>query len=169
MHGIATTRFPWAHAMREIARVIPKDTYIDTMDGTVSPTTTASGAGTGTANQPSIHIVGWVSTGHDHTARLMSALRLMDGVDDVTLAISAKGDNTAGAATGSAGPHDQWPKFDITVIYKAPGTSAGTSTTDLKSVSDAARHQRTFWSLGVVDVRSAPLRFFRASCRVNAG
>jgi hypothetical protein len=155
--------------MREIARVIPKDTYIDTMDGTVSPTTTASGAGTGTANQPSIHIVGWVSTGHDHTARLMSALRLMDGVDDVTLAISAKGDNTAGAATGSAGPHDQWPKFDITVIYKAPGTSAGTSTTDLKSVSDAARHQRTFWSLGVVDVRSAPLRFFRASCRVNAG
>ena len=36
--SIARSRFDWAHVMHEVARVIPPDTHLTSLSGTVSPT-----------------------------------------------------------------------------------------------------------------------------------
>ncbi len=76
-----------------------------------------------------IELKGCTAIGHDEVARMMIALRLMDGVDDVTLATSVKGDGTdSGGGSASGGGcqvTNQWPQFDITVIYKLPGNALG--------------------------------------------
>jgi Tfp pilus assembly protein PilN len=129
---LANTRFPWAHALQEIARLLPSDVYIEEMDANASPTTTSPGAATGAPSQPNIELKGCTAIGHDEVARMMIALRLMDGVDDVTLATSVKGDGTdSGGGSASGGGcqvTNQWPQFDITVIYKLPGNALGSST-----------------------------------------
>jgi Tfp pilus assembly protein PilN len=46
---LVQTRFDWAHALREIPRVLPKDVWLESMSGTVAPTETSSGTTTDTA------------------------------------------------------------------------------------------------------------------------
>jgi hypothetical protein len=62
-------------------------------------------------------------------AQLMSRLRLIDGVNRVTLNSSAKSASSAnGASTsgGSGGCSSNWPAFDIVVFFE-PVANAGAS------------------------------------------
>jgi len=131
--SIARSRFDWSHVMHEVARVIPTNTHLTSLSGSVSLTAPAPDSG-GTALQlrgtnpgPAIDIVG-CAPGQANVSRLMSRLRLIDGVEHVTLAESSKPDGqvSAGATTGgSSGDSDcryadAVAKFDILMVFAAP-------------------------------------------------
>jgi Tfp pilus assembly protein PilN len=132
--SIAKSRFDWSHIMHEVARVIPSNTHLMSLSGSVSSTAPAPAEG-GTALQlrgsnpgPAIDIVG-CAPGQANVSRLMSRLRLIDGVEHVTLAESAKpdGDVSAGGGVSAGGSGDSdcrytdaVAKFDILMIFAAP-------------------------------------------------
>jgi Tfp pilus assembly protein PilN len=118
---LVSTRFAWGHALREIPRVLPKDVWLQSMSGTVAANTDAAAAVTTTPSGPSIDIQG-CTTSQNEVAKLMSSLKLIDGVQDVTLVKSAKPDNATGAGTCTV--RSSYPAFDITVTFGTGDTSA---------------------------------------------
>jgi Tfp pilus assembly protein PilN len=131
--SIARSRFDWAHVMHEVARVIPPNTHLTSLSGSVSSTAPAPSAG-GTALQlrgsnpgPAIDIVG-CAPGQANVSRMMSRLRLIDGVEHVTLAESSKPDGqvspdaTTGGSSGDSDCRyaDAIAKFDVLMVFAAP-------------------------------------------------
>jgi Tfp pilus assembly protein PilN len=128
--SIAHSRFDWAHVMHEIARVLPSDAHLASLSGSVSPSAPAPEGG-GSALQlrgsnpgPAIDIVGCV-TGQAGVSRLMSRLRLIDGVQHVTLAESAKNDSSGDGAGAITSDTDcrynaAVTRFDMLVVFAAP-------------------------------------------------
>jgi Tfp pilus assembly protein PilN len=149
VQGIAATRFNWHAALTDLSRVVPANTSLQTLTATVAPGATAGGGAGGSTNlrsavsSPAFELAGCTSS-QDDVARLMSRLRLIDGVTRVTLGNSTK---TAGAQAGSSvaasssatpalgcGPNK--PTFDVLVFFQplagagpTGATSIGTATT----------------------------------------
>ena len=142
---LASSRFDWHSTLAQISQVVPKNTSLATLNGTAvtslptagtaAPTSTAAPAGT------SIQLTGCTKSQPD-VAKLMSRLRLIDGVDSVTLNSSTKQDagsssspSTGSTSTSSAsGGSDQAcgahsPSFDLKIAFAGrPATPAsGTS------------------------------------------
>ena len=147
---IATQRFDWNAALSDLSKVVPPNTSLQSLLGTVSPSATVNGAGgstggsavgTGTLRSsitaPAFEMKGCTAT-QDDVARLMSRLRVINGVQRVTLADSVKQDGaTAGAAvasassgTASSGCPANWPSFDLVIFFQPlPGQSDATTRT----------------------------------------
>ena len=137
--SIARSRFDWAHVMHEIARVIPPDAHLTGLSGTVSSQAQApNGAGQalslrGSNPGPAIDIVG-CANGQQNVSRMISRLRLIDGVEHVTLAESSKNDSATGGSGSSAGDdgecryNSRIAKFDVLLLFAAPPAVAGPST-----------------------------------------
>jgi Tfp pilus assembly protein PilN len=146
---IAATRFDWHSALSELSRVVPSNTSLQSLLGTVAPGATVTGAGgnagastaslRGAISAPAFELKGCTSS-HDDVARLMSRLRLINGVDRVTLADSQKQDSAQAAASttavaGSASPVGcgaDHPSFDLVVFFK---TLPGAGPSGVASVS----------------------------------
>jgi Tfp pilus assembly protein PilN len=133
--SIARSRFDWAHVMHEIARVIPTDTHLVSLAGTVSPSAQVPNGGGGEAlslrgsnTGPAIDIVG-CANGQANVSRMMSRLRLIDGVTHVTLAESSKNDQSTGGASGGSNTddcryNDAIARFDVLILFNAPPAAA---------------------------------------------
>jgi Tfp pilus assembly protein PilN len=147
VRGIAATRFDWNSALGQLATVIPANTSLQSISGSVVPGATAGGSGSGGGGLrsdltgPAFEIQGCTSN-QDEVARLISRLRTMTGVTRVALSSSAKaGGQTASPSSGSTtGPKrgcpTSAPTFDLIVFYRAVAgagaqgaTALGTSTT----------------------------------------
>src|SRR4051794_6595097 len=136
--SIANSRFDWAHVMHEVARVIPADTHLTSLAGTVSPGAQApSGGGQalslrGSNPGPAIDIVG-CTNGQAAVSRMLSRLRLIDGVPHVSLAESTKSDTAVGSggAGGDSGEcrlNDAIARFDVLILFNAPPAVAAPAT-----------------------------------------
>jgi Tfp pilus assembly protein PilN len=141
--SIASSRFDWSHAMHEIARVVPNDVWLTDLRGTVTPSVSLqSGAGGGAGSlrgalpNPAVELNG-CTTSQDEVARMMTRMRLIDGVTRVALQESSKADESGGG--GSAGGGDcrygsaKFPKFALVVFFDqvaapAPAAAAATPT-----------------------------------------
>jgi Tfp pilus assembly protein PilN len=135
--SLANSRFDWAHALREVARVVPGDAWLTTLVGTVAPNVSVDGASTGAASlrgalpNPAVEVSG-CTTGNKAVARMLTRMRLIDGVERVSLAQAEKADSGGGAAGGSGGASaadcrngsDKFPRFDLVVFFKAGGVIA---------------------------------------------
>ena len=115
---ISTTRFDWAHAMREVSRVVPADVWLTSLTGASgaagdTPTPTSSAA-----PEPTITVVGCTHS-QSKVARLMARLRTIDGVRRIALKSSekpeAKGDDDCPANATSD------PRFTIAISFAVPG------------------------------------------------
>lgn len=137
---LAGSRFDWAHAMREVARVLPQNAWLTSMTGTTSTSVTVDGGKSGalrsSLNVPAITISG-CTTSQRAVAMLITRLRLIDGVQRVTLEDASKGQNTAGGGgSGSAtsvggdcrGGHAKFPIFNVDVFFEQSGPAVSTST-----------------------------------------
>jgi Tfp pilus assembly protein PilN len=147
---IASSRFDWHAALADLSKVIPANASFQSLTGTVAPGAGVSGAG-GTASSsslrgdiaaPAFEMQGCTQT-QDDVARLMSRLRLINGVQRVTLASSVKqdGDQTGAAVTTSgsgaaAGCGKNAPTFDL-VVFFAP-LPAGSPVTAVPGAAPAA-------------------------------
>lgn len=142
--GLASSRFDWAHSLRELARVVPTDVWLTSLKGTVAPGVTLKSGGSGGADglraaisSPAIEIVG-CTTDQDSVAGMLARMRLIDGVSRVALQSSVKADAAAGASPGggSATSDDcrmgrsSYPQFSLVVFFDqavgaVPTTVAG--------------------------------------------
>jgi Tfp pilus assembly protein PilN len=144
--GIAATRFDWHVALADLSEVVPANTTLQTLSGTVAPGA-SSGGGSGTSNlrsdetTPALELTGCTGS-QDDVARLMSRLRLIDGVTRVTLGNSQKSSSPAGGASSTTGGCTPGgATFDMVVFFKTqPGAGpngatsvSGATTTTTKS------------------------------------
>jgi Tfp pilus assembly protein PilN len=147
--SIAASRFDWAHVMHEIARVIPPDTHLTSLSGTVSPSAQAPGGGGGQALSlrgsnpgPAIDIVG-CANGQANVSRMMSRLRLVDGVTHVTLAESSKNDTATGGSSSGGNDdecryNDAIARFDVLILFNAPPAVAAPASAAAPATGTAA-------------------------------
>jgi Tfp pilus assembly protein PilN len=137
---LAAGRFDWAHALREVARVLPENAWLTSLTATTSPTVTVSGGATGqlrsAISSPAIVVQG-CTTSQASVSKLLARLRLVDGVQRVSLEDATKGvestsggQATAGGASGDCrGGHAKFPQFNVDVFFDAPSTAVASSTT----------------------------------------
>jgi Tfp pilus assembly protein PilN len=145
---LASARFDWEQAMRDVSRAVPADVTLSSLDGSIS---SASGAGSGlrvAIPAPAIEMQGCTRGGQTDVATLLSRLRNIDGVTRVSLASSSRptpGDTESSASTaGTGGPAGcgvaRPSTFDLVVFFEhsavpatvedvTTGTSTPTSTT----------------------------------------
>jgi Tfp pilus assembly protein PilN len=134
---LVDSRFDWAHAFHEFGRVLTPETSITSLDGSVGSTATS----TATATATPVGAAGAASTVSSATpagsvptftlqgcgksqravALMLERLRLIDGVDEVTLQSSSKSSSGGSGGSCPAGT----PVFTATVVFDAlPSTAA---------------------------------------------
>lgn len=132
---IASSRFDWHAALAGLSRVVPANTSLQSLVGTVVPGVNVGGAGgsgvsadlRGDIPAPAFELSG-CSDSQDDVARLISRLRLIDGVTRVSLESSTKSDSgQAGASVSSGtggGCPGSSPSFNL-VVFFTPLANAG--------------------------------------------
>ena len=132
---IAQSRFDWHAALADLSRVVPTNASLTSVVATTSPGSNPSGGGGNTSSlrgdiaAPAFQISGCTAS-HDDVARLMSRLRLINGVQRVTLSDSVKQGGAAasspGSSSGSAACATGQTGFDL-VVFFAPIAGAPVS------------------------------------------
>jgi Tfp pilus assembly protein PilN len=135
--GVAETRFDYERLMREVALVLPHNTYLTnfaatttggttpTAGATTTSTTPAATAGTATGSGPSLTLSGCAPS-HDGVATTIVRLRQLHDVSDVSLSNSTKGGSSGSTASsgpsGGAGCKVSWAAT-LTFQSEAPQTT----------------------------------------------
>ncbi len=139
VNALVDSRFDWAHVLHEFGRVLPSQTSISSLSGSIggaSSTAAKVSAGAG----PTFTLAG-CATSQPEVAATLERLQLIDGVKEVTLQGSTSGSasatSSAGAsASGSGGCSGRDASFNATVVFDAlPSSSAVAAAA--KSVSDS--------------------------------
>lgn len=147
VRGIASARFDWHTALVNLSKVVPADTTLQSIVGTVVPGASAGGGGSGSALRTDITAPAFELTGctanQDDVARLISRLRLINGVTRVTFSNSqesnAGGPTTGpGAASGNGqGCAASAPTFDLTVFFTPVANAGANGVTSVSGTSPA--------------------------------
>ena len=134
---LAASRFDWAHALREVARVLPENAWLTSLTATTSTAVNVGGGSGGQLRQalnvPAIVVQG-CTTSQASVSKLLARMRLIDGVQRVSLEDSTKGIDTggsgdsAGAGGDCRGGHAKYPVFNVDVFFN-PSTASATATT----------------------------------------
>jgi Tfp pilus assembly protein PilN len=129
---IASARFDWHDALADLAKVVPANTALQSLTGSIVPNASVAGSsGSGSSLRgdepgPAIELSGCTKS-QDDVAVLMSHLRLIDGVTRVTLNSSSEAGSAGGGASVSGatgGCNSNWPVFDMVVFFQ-PVANAG--------------------------------------------
>ena len=91
VRDLASTRFDWEHALREMARAIPVNVTVKKLSGSVSADAGSDSPLRGAITAPAVTIDG-CTRDQESVAVLMSRLRTVSGVTRVSLAKSSKPD-----------------------------------------------------------------------------
>ncbi len=145
--SLASSRFDWSHALEELARVIPGNVSLSALQGTVAPGVSLKAAAGGAAGGlrsalpvPAIELTGCTSD-QDSVARMMTRMRLIDGVTRVALQSSVKADAAQGAGGGATaagcGTSGKAPTFALVVYFDQAAGSVPTSSGGAARVSAA--------------------------------
>ena len=144
VNTLVDSRFDWAHVFHEFGRGLPFETSISSLSGTVGSATStgavASSSGTPTSatppgSVPTFTLAG-CATSQSAVALTLERLRLIDGVNEVTLQSSTSSSSSgAGGAGGGCASHD--PTFTALVTFD-PLPSAAAVASAAKTVSDSA-------------------------------
>jgi Tfp pilus assembly protein PilN len=122
---VAAGRFDWERFMRELARVMPAGSWLQSADSSLLGDV-GEGGTSGTAEQPTAepkaNLVGCTPSQSD-VARMMVRLRQLHRVQDVELGASTKEESSDAASIDSCGANY---KFDVTLKFTpaAPASEA---------------------------------------------
>jgi Tfp pilus assembly protein PilN len=146
--SLAASRFDWAHAMTDVARVLPSNAWLSSMRATVAPGVSVDGAADPLRQGlavPAIELSG-CTTSQANVARIVADLRAADGVRRVSLSSANKSEatgatSTEAASAGTAGDCTQGnshrPKFSLTLFYDAPAAPAAAASATPTTTSTA--------------------------------
>jgi Tfp pilus assembly protein PilN len=153
---LASSRFDWEQALRDISRAVPADVTLAELKGTISGESAGSGGIRSAIASPAIELKGCTS-GQGRVAVLMSRLRNVDGVTRVSLTKSSRPEKsessgpspiaTGADAVGCSGKRA--PQFELVMFFErsevpstveditvapaagtAPGATGTTASTD---------------------------------------
>jgi Tfp pilus assembly protein PilN len=121
VRDLASARFDWEQALRDISRALPDEVSLTTLNGSIS-TGGGGNALRGAIAAPAIELAG-CTTDQTAVARLLSRLRNVDGVTRVSLAKSVKADTPATAPTdpGQGAPGcgiGRPPAFEVVIFFE---------------------------------------------------
>jgi Tfp pilus assembly protein PilN len=139
VNALVDSRFDWAHVLHEFGRVLPSQTSISSLSGSIGGAN-STGAKVLAGAGPTFTLAG-CATSQPEVALTLERLQLIDGVKEVKLQSSTSGSasasSSAGAsASGSGGCSGRDATFSATVLFDAlPSSSAVASA--VKSVSDS--------------------------------
>ena len=106
--SLAQSRFDWERVLRELALVIPQDASLLSLSGSIAGGETAASDSGGAVGGEAIAAPTLTMSGcgadHESVARMVSALRDIDGVTRVGLASSSSPDRETEEATAAAPP-----------------------------------------------------------------
>jgi Tfp pilus assembly protein PilN len=124
---LASSRFDWEQALRDISRAVPADVTLRELKGTISGGAGGGGSAIRSAiAAPAIELKGCAS-GQEQVATLLARLRNVDGVTRVSLNKSLKPDATqatagaspiAGAAVAAGCAGKRPPNFEIVMFFE---------------------------------------------------
>jgi Tfp pilus assembly protein PilN len=103
--GVAQARFDYERLMREMALVLPHNTYLTAFQSGPGGATAAT-AGTSSTG-PSVTVTGCAPS-HPAVATAIVRLRKLHNVEDVDLKSSQKGASAAAGSTGGTGCNTTW-------------------------------------------------------------
>ena len=141
--ALVDSRFDWAHALHEFGRVLPSQTSISTLDGTVgaagpsgasSSSSAAATAGSSPAGAVPTFTLSGCAASQATVALTLERLRLIDGVKDVTLQSSSSG--SSGGSTSTGGCSGKRATFSATVTFD-PLPSSSVVAAANKTVADS--------------------------------
>ena len=129
---LASSRFDWEQALRDISRAVPANVTLRELKGTISAATGGSSGIRATIAAPAIELKG-CTAGQTEVATLLARLRNVDGVTRVSLNKSLKPDKqraTAGSspiaggieAMGCVGKRP--PSFEIVMFFEGADVPA---------------------------------------------
>lgn len=95
VRSVAELRFDYERLMREMALVLPHDTYLTTFSASAAGATATAGSATGTA--PTVTVAGCAPS-HQGVATAIVRMRKLHNVTDVNLASSSKASGDAPSA-----------------------------------------------------------------------
>jgi Tfp pilus assembly protein PilN len=130
VRSIAAARFDWNGALSDLSKVVPANTTLTSIIGTVVPGASSGGGSGGTGSlrgaiaAPAFELGGCTRT-QDDVAKLMSQLRLINGVTRVSFASSQEGSSSASSGS-SQGCGANAPSFNLVVFFQ-PVPNAGPS------------------------------------------
>jgi Tfp pilus assembly protein PilN len=126
VQALASARFDWEQALRDLSRAMPKEVYLSSLDGSISGGSAIRGA----INSPAIELKGCTKS-QPAVASLMSRMRNVQGVTRVSL---AKSDKDTGAAAGQLGAgtvnpcgKGAPPSFEVVVFFERSAVAAALS------------------------------------------
>ena len=97
---LASSRFDWEQALRDISRSIPANVTLTSLTGTISSGAASGSQVRGAITAPAVELKGCTTSQKD-VATLLSRLRGVDGATRVSLSKSTKPAQTVGATTGT--------------------------------------------------------------------
>ncbi len=120
---LASSRFDWEQALRDISRAIPADVTLSSLNGTISGESGGGSTLRSAIAAPAVELTGCTDD-QKSVATLLSRLRNVDGVSRVSLAKSLKPDAAAIPAapvpgspgTGCSG--DRPPSFELVMFFE---------------------------------------------------
>jgi Tfp pilus assembly protein PilN len=127
--GLASSRFNWSHALHEVARTMPSNTWVTSLRGTVAPGVSVEGGSDdplrAAIQSPALELVG-CTTSQANVASVISSLRRIDGVERVTLSSAEKLSDSGDAAAGGGDANGDcrhgnthYPLFSMTLFFAA--------------------------------------------------
>jgi len=143
--SIAASRFDWSFVMHELARTVPSNVWLTGIVGTVTPTVTlkdrATTVGVRSAQPvPALELTG-CTTSQASVARMMTALRQVDGVRRVSLQSALKSDSTGAAGDSGGCGAARFPTFAMAIFFDAkaqPAAPAAAAATPPAGTATAA-------------------------------
>jgi Tfp pilus assembly protein PilN len=120
VQALASARFDWEQALRDLSRAMPEEVFLSSLDGNVGGGATGGGSSLrGAVQAPAIELKGCTKS-QPAVASLMSRMRNVQGVTRVTLAKSDKDTASAGAASSTVNPCGKGapPSFEMIIFFE---------------------------------------------------
>lgn len=135
--SLADSRFDWERVMRELALILPDDTWLTDLTASASAEAGVSGGGSGLRGAvpgPALELSG-CSTGQESVAGFVTALKDIEGVTRVAVQSSELPDTSSGEESGEGGggtggecrTRQFIAKFEIVVAFDAAPVPVSTT------------------------------------------
>lgn len=152
--SLADSRFDWERVMRELAKVLPSDIWLTTLNASASPEAASGSSGSsgegglrGSIPGPALEIKGCADN-QDGVAGFVTALKQIDGVTRVGFELSAlpteESTSESGAGEGEGGgggdcrTRNFIAEFQMVVAFDAAPVPAAAGATETEAASAAS-------------------------------
>jgi Tfp pilus assembly protein PilN len=133
--ALVNERFDWAHVMHEFGRVLPAQTSITSLAGSIGGSSSASSTSASSAGSVPMFTLSGCATSQPAVALTLERLHLIDGVSEVALQASTAGSGSASSgssssSTSAGGCTGSDASFSATITFDPlPGGAAASGAT----------------------------------------